>query len=142
MSRPRGALAGLSAAAALVLLAIDGCRSRAPNLPPLHKVHGQVVFKGGGPLPGGSIQFQSSAHPSLTIRGDIGKDGKFVLFTLAENKKMAGAPEGDHHVIVVPAQTENQVNEVVVVVQPFCTVKPGDNTLTIEVEKAAPSRNP
>jgi hypothetical protein len=123
----------------LLLGGVPGCSKSKAEGPKLYSVKGKIVFKNGEPLKGGTVQFQSLAGSSLTTMGEIKKDGSFALYTLVENKtKSAGAPEGQHRVIVIPPMSEDQVLEEVTLTQPIVSVEPKENHFTIEVEKKPP----
>ena len=128
-------LPALIGATIAVVLAAEGCRTSKVNVPVTHPVKGKVRFKEGGPLKGVTIQFEAMARSSLTIRGDIKKDGTFSLSTLLANgTTVPGAIEGTHKVIVIPPMTADQNLEPIKVLTSTCTVKPGENVFTIEIE--------
>lgn len=135
----RNYLAGFSrgsrvvVALALALSALGGCGSKV-QLPKTYPVRGRVVYKGGGPLTGGVVQFQAAADPKLLINGEIGKDGTFALTTRLDGHQVAGAVEGAHQVTVTPPMPADQSAEPIVLKKTF-TVQAGDNFFDIEIEK-------
>jgi hypothetical protein len=72
------------------------------GLPRTYPAGGVVVYKGGQPLKGGSIQFESADDPLLRVIGTIEPDGHFTLTTIKDAAKAEGAPAGDYKVIVQP----------------------------------------
>lgn len=95
----------LVAALAAVLV---GCGSgpTQPDFPDLHPVKG-VVKKGGQPVKGGSIQFNSDPpKPEFLINSDVADDGTFALSTVRTTDKngerKSGAPAGNYKVTYSP----------------------------------------
>ena len=84
------------------LAIVVGC-NQGPALPKTHSATGTVVYQGGQPMKGGSLQFNSAADPLLRVVGEIKDDGTFTLRTVKEGSFTTGAPEGDYQVIVTPA---------------------------------------
>jgi hypothetical protein len=112
--------------AALALLGIVGCGW---GMPRTYPVKGKVVFKGGGPVTDGRIQFQSAADPPFKAVGDIDNDGGFSLTTYVGAKKVRGAPRGPYRVVVElerPAQ--------VISLPDTWTVEPRENDFTVVLE--------
>ena len=64
---------------------------------PVYPVKGRVVFPDGTPVRLGTIELESTVHPT-TSTGRINEDGTFVLGTYATDD---GAPEGPHNAIVM-----------------------------------------
>jgi hypothetical protein len=88
----------------LLLVLAAGCAS-GPPLPKTYPASGKVVYKGGQPMTGGSIQFNSTNSTSdqlLQVIGEIQVDGTFRLRTLKDNARADGAPQGDFQVVVLP----------------------------------------
>jgi hypothetical protein len=131
-------------ALAVLVIGAAGCQSGKATMPVTHVVKGMVRFKDGKPLKGGSIQFEPVANRSLTIRGEIKKDGTFSLYTLlVDGRKADGAIEGTHKVLVIPPMSADQTIEPIKVLTTECTIKPGENVVTIEIERDKPaSRRP
>jgi hypothetical protein len=122
-------------AIALVWLAGTGCGgSGGQPLPKTHPVTGKVFYKGGQPLPGGVIEFQSESNPTLTTLGDIGPDGTFELSTLFQNERLHGAAEGPYHVTVIPRMSDNRPVALFQLPRLYA-VKAEDNYFSIELEK-------
>jgi hypothetical protein len=121
--------------APLVWLAGTGCGGSGGTPPPkTYPVSGQVLLKGGQPLPGGVIQFQSASDANLTTMGDILPDGTFELVTLYQNGQLQGATEGLYHVTVIPRMVDNKPVPIYELPGPF-TVKATDNHFSLELEK-------
>lgn len=84
------------------LFGAAGCSSD-PALPKTYPLRGKVVFKGGAPLTGGSISFESTTgEPAWRAGGAIGPDGTFSeVSTLGPNgQELKGIVEGEHRVKV------------------------------------------
>ena len=126
--------------ALVLILAIGGCQGAQATRPKTYPVHGKIMYKGGEPLTGGTVQFQSVADSSFTTMAEIQQDGTFTLFTLINNKKYLGSLPGDHRVTVIPRMGADQVLQEVKPLQPVWTVEPRENDFTIEVEKVPPRR--
>ena len=97
-----------------------------------YPVKGKVVFKDGRPVTGGGrIEFQSASDSQVKATGWIDmKDGSFSLTTFKDGKKIEGAVEGPHRVVV------DLHNPVAVIELPnVYTVEPRENDFTIEVPK-------
>jgi hypothetical protein len=77
------------------------CQSSA-GLPKTYPAAGQVQYKNGQPMKGGSVQFTTAEDNGLRVSGLIGEDGRFSLTTLRDRAKADGAPEGDYRVLVLP----------------------------------------
>jgi hypothetical protein len=123
---------------ALVSTGIIGCRDKnQTNMPKTYPVQGVVRYKSGQALKGGTIIFKSVDHPTLTITGEIKTDGSFTLVTLVDGKgkKVEGAPEGKHEIVVYPPSDENQMSEDITVLNPKQTVEPKENQCNVEIEK-------
>jgi hypothetical protein len=86
--------------ALLAPLLAAGCNSS--GLPPTYPVTGTVVYKGGQPMKGGSIQLAPVQESPLRVLGEIAEDGTFSLATLKDNARASGAPEGEYRVFVQP----------------------------------------
>jgi hypothetical protein len=96
-----------AAALAPLLLLIVGCNA-APALPKTYPATGSVVYKGGAPMPGGSIQLVAPDDPLLRVVGAVGTDGAFTLYTLRDNAKAEGAPAGEFKVVVTPPLVDDR----------------------------------
>ena len=140
----RHAGAGCLALPLAAMLLLAGCDSGRPVYP----VHGRVVFEDGTPMVDGTVEFESieDERTRVNASGEIQPDGSFTLTTREPGD---GAVEGKHRAIVVPPlpvdtatgraarspihpkyrsyETSGLVFE----------VSPGENHLTIEVEKPA-----
>jgi hypothetical protein len=81
------------------LLVVPGCNFA--GLPRTFPVTGTVVYKGGEPVKGGSIEFRPIAESALRVVGQIEENGTFSLATLKDNAKAAGAPEGEYRVLII-----------------------------------------
>jgi hypothetical protein len=94
-NRCRNVWVGLPAGALLLV----GCASS--KLPKTYPAGGSVVYQGGQPMKGGSIQFRSTADPDLRVTGKIKEDGTFTLETMKDRERAAGAPEGEYKVSIM-----------------------------------------
>jgi hypothetical protein len=80
---------------ALILAAAVGCGSGKTT-----PVRGKVVFKDGTPLSGGLVLFRPVDEKlQVSARGDIQKDGTFILGTYQEGD---GAVPGKYQVAITP----------------------------------------
>lgn len=112
-----------------------GCGgSGGPPPPKTYPVRGSVAYRGGQPLSDGVIQFQLESDPTLTTKGDIGPDGTFELVTLFQNGQLQGAVKGQYRVTVIPRMANNKPVPIFQLPGAY-TVKAGDNSFTIELEK-------
>jgi hypothetical protein len=122
----------------LLTLVVAGCGSPGPTLPQTYPAGGSVVYKGGTPMRGGSIQLTTSADPLLRILGEIQPDGTFTLNTLKDKAKAAGAPEGEYQVIVLPPlQGEHRGVPPINLPRPY-KVEPRENRFKIELNVPPP----
>jgi hypothetical protein len=128
----RAGAAGLLA----VALAAGGCRPS--GMPRTYPAGGKVVYAGGRPVKGGSIQLTSAADPSLRVVGTIGEDGRFTLSTVKDKDTAAGAPEGEYQVIVFPPLTGDHKGAPPMPVSRPCKVEARDNDLQIELNAPPP----
>ena len=79
-----------------------GC-SRGPDLPKTYPLRGKVLFKGGAPVTGGSISFESATgEPPWRAGGAIGPDGTFSeVSTLGPHgQELKGIVAGENRVKV------------------------------------------
>ncbi len=91
----RCALAGLFLACAGLLAGCGGDGS-----PKTYLVKGQVVYKGGrGPVPQGTVLFESTGTPRVQASGEIQPDGSFEL---ASDLGKPGTVAGEHRVMIQP----------------------------------------
>jgi hypothetical protein len=129
---------GLCVAVALCL-AFGAC-DRGPQTFP---VRGQVVWNGGQPWNGGTVQFTSVADPQQVATGQIGADGSFALvshFVTGVNARTKpGAVAGEHHVYLDEPAPQVDTDGVVIikpiVVAKTYLVEPKDNNFTIEARR-------
>ena len=123
---------------ALALLAwpmATGCGGSGGTPPPkTYPVTGKVFYKGGQPVSGGVIQFQSESDPGQTRMGDIEPDGTFELVTLFQNERLQGATVGQYHVTVIPRMSDNKPVPIFLLPQAY-TVTAEDNYFSIELER-------
>jgi hypothetical protein len=134
------------------LLALaGGCGQSGPKTYP---VKGKVVVKNGDvkKLAGGYVRLQSVADPKLIGVGEIEEEGSFGIGAFIDGKPVGGLPEGEYRARVEPPgfdrREENdddkppppKKGDLLPKYQAFdasgltYTVKPGDNTITVEVE--------
>lgn len=131
--------------AAIAMLLATGCGG-GPTLPKTYPVTGKVVYKGGAPMPGGSIQLVVPDDPLLRVVGAVDGDGTFTLHTLRDNAKAEGAPAGEFKVVVTPplvADTRGGLTDPHKGVLPItlarsCRIEAKENALRFELPAAAP----
>jgi hypothetical protein len=111
-----------------------GCSKKAGSLPKTYSVTGSVVYKDGKPVAGGSIFFRSVTDTSFAASGDIDKDGKFTVFTVKENEKLRGLPEGEYRVTVQPPIPPDQRAAPAIELPQTFKVEAKENQFAIEVE--------
>lgn len=104
-----------------------------PEMPRTYAVLGKVTYKGGEPVSGGSVLFQSEADTTVTTSGEIQPDGTFVLRTIKGKGRAEGAVAGPHRVIVA-LPSPDQSAESVYLPKP-CTVEARDNHFNLVIEK-------
>lgn len=129
-----------------VLLFTAGCATGGVVLPKTYPASGTVVYKGGQPMTGGSVQFNSESDPLLRMIGTIEKDGQFKLTTMKDEAKADGAPEGVYRVFVLPPAVGEARDKVpaghkgvlpITLPEPF-KLGPHENTIKIELPTAPP----
>ena len=138
MQRP---VAGRRSAGVLLALSfclIAGCPS-AKKMPAMYPVEGKVAYKGGQPMTGGSISFQSQTDSTLATSGEIQPDGSFTLWTFADKERVKGAPPGKYNVTVVPAMGSDHSIQPIAVAKPF-EVEAKENRFAIALDKVAPKK--
>ena len=81
------------------LLALAGCATRGPVLPPTVAARGKVLLANGQPLRGGRIQFNKIDPKTVDAFADVGNDGSFVLTTYQPDD---GAVPGRYVVTISP----------------------------------------
>jgi hypothetical protein len=128
---PRSEILALILAFGLGFLA--GCREKL-QLPRTYPVSGKVVFRQGGPFPGGTIQFQSLSQTTVSASSNIEADGTFQLTSFIANDQAPGAIPGRHRVIITPPFIGNAPTIPPVPSQEV-TVSEGENNLTITVDR-------
>jgi hypothetical protein len=127
----------------ILLLFLAGC-TNGVVLPKTYPATGSVVYKGGKPMAGGSIQLTSGDDPLLRVFGAIESDGRFTLSTVKDNARVDGAPAGQFQVIVTPplaTDPRSGLNVPHQSVMPITLpkqvqIEPAENTLKIEVPAA------
>jgi len=87
---------------AALFLIVTGCTSSGATLPKTYPAGGTVVYKGGKPMTGGSIELTTVDDPLLRVTGTIDEAGKFTLATVKDNARADGAPAGTYRVLVQP----------------------------------------
>lgn len=86
----------LSLLAGTILMGCGG-----PSMPKTHPLKGKVIFKGGKPVSGGSLAFESVTGEGRWFGSTvIGPDGTFteVMTVRPDNKAAPGLVEGQHRV--------------------------------------------
>jgi hypothetical protein len=122
-----------------LLAAFSGCE-RGPQTFP---VHGKVVWNGGQPWKGGTVQFTAVTDPQQVATGEIAADGTFSLSTHfvsgANARTKPGATAGEHHVYLDEPAPQVDTDGVVIikpiVVEKTYRVEPKDNEFTIEARR-------
>ena len=115
-------------------VSITSCQGASQRpIPQTYPVRGKVVYKSGGLVTAGRIEFRTPGELYHTILGEVQPDGTFSLYTLSNDKKYPGATEGTHQVFVI--LVEPHTNEEIRVSAGECTVQPGDNDIILQVEK-------
>jgi hypothetical protein len=85
--------------AALACAGLAGCGG--DKMPKTYPLEGKVVFKGGAPLTGGSIAFESATgDPPWRAGAAIDESGNFsdVVTLRSDGKEAGGLVEGEHRV--------------------------------------------
>jgi hypothetical protein len=81
------------------ILALAGCSSRGPALPPTVAARGKVLLANGQPLRGGRIELHKLDPKTVDAFADVGNDGSFVLTTYQPDD---GAVPGRYVVTISP----------------------------------------
>jgi hypothetical protein len=118
-----------------LLLALSfgpGCGDSGPPPPPTFSVRGQVKYRDGKPFSGGAIEFRSLTNPAATTIGAIDSEGRFTLHTLAGSRKVAGAQEGVHRVVIIPQSITKKIKPIVL--SETYQVKAGENVFEIRID--------
>ena len=130
-----------------VLVLATGC-TPAVVLPQTYPAGGSVVSRGGPPLTGGTVQFNSQSDPLLRVLGTIDSDGSFTLTTTKDTAQADGAPEGEYKVFVLPPLVSDSRGGVEgahkgvppIEMPQLYRVEAKDNTFKLEVSAGAPPR--
>ncbi len=126
-------------AATALLVAFAGC-DRGPVTFP---AHGKVVWNGGQPWKGGTVQFTDVTNPQQVATGEIAADGTFNLVTHfvsgVKARTKPGAVEGEYHVYLDEPAPQVGTDGVVIikpiVVSKTYRVEPQENEFTIEARR-------
>ena len=120
----------------LMLAPVFGCAGGKSAKLKTYPVKGSVAYKGGSPLSGGSIQFQSLRDATLTVAGEIKENGTFSLHTLVDKEKVTGAKEGEYRVTIMPPLPADHTKAMVqpIVLAKTIQVEAKENQFTIEVD--------
>jgi hypothetical protein len=94
------------ASLAMLLLVLIGCAGE--QLPTTYSVTGKAYDMEGNPLAEGMVQFKHPSDTTLSIVGEIDKEGSFALKTLKGKWTLKGAPEGEYEVVVLPGVPKGQ----------------------------------
>ncbi len=84
--------------AGLALGVMAGCSGS--SLGKTYPVKGKVVFRGGKPARGGTVELVSTTDPALRAFGDIEDDGSFTLTAFKDRKESPGVVEGEYQVFI------------------------------------------
>jgi hypothetical protein len=118
---------------AAVAALLCGCGNMpSPNLPPVHKVSGQVVSAAGQPVSGGTIQLQSTSSQHTAI-GDVQPDGNFTMRTMVDGVRLDGVVAGAQRATYFPQMTEDQSAAVPVDLKEPIEIRPQDNEIVIKL---------
>lgn len=123
----------MSSLAAMLAVIAVGCNNQPSDVPHTYSVTGTVKYKSGEPVAGGAISFASDADRSLSVSGEIKDDGSFTLHTVKGRDRVAGAPEGEYSVTVMPPLPADHQPVAVMELAKKYRVEPHENTFTIEV---------
>jgi hypothetical protein len=101
---------------------------------------GSVTWKEGQPMKGGSVLFSSKTDHEISVAGQIQDDGTFILHTIIDRSRRAGAPEGDYQVSVIPPlQGGHKGVPPIAVPGTFTIVSGGENKFKIQVDASPPA---
>lgn len=124
----------------VALAALLGCAGGClkPSFPPLHPVHGSIVYDG-KPAKGGIVQFKPVGGDSrFVVSGLVMMDGKYTLNTSiaggSERDLRPGAPAGDYTAWYGPLGDGGKPGEPTRAMT-VVTVKEGDNEFRLLVPK-------
>lgn len=118
----------------LCLVVPVGC-SGSGDLPKTYPVTGKVVAKGGTPVAGGMVRFESD-DKNVAVSGDIQEDGSFTLRTQSLKGKgtASGAPEGNYQVTIqFPYPANGRPIPAVILPGPYKVEPKDENPFTLEV---------
>jgi len=124
------------------VLLLPACGSE-PKPPRVYPVKGTVLFTDGQPVTRGTVEFRSTEEQAPTSLGNLGPDGSFSLYTLANSRRYAGALEGPHKVTVVLPINPDQSGGGSVTLPELLTIEPKEkegNQFTIKIERPTDSR--
>jgi hypothetical protein len=118
-----------------MLVTIAACLSNNGRpIPKTYPVRGKLVDNSGAAVTNaGRIEFHTPNELYHTILGMAEPDGTFTMYTLSNDKKYPGATKGPHQVFVT--LVDKRTGEEDRVPAADCTVQPGENNLTIVIEK-------
>jgi|GEM_PF-2077160 len=144
---PVGQVVGCMALCGLLVGCGGTDRPQTP-LPKLQPVRGQLL-RAGQPVSGGSIHLEpiaaeASAPPddpsmkNLSIRGTVGPDGRFELFTLQTLSMQSGpgAPVGQYQATYHPPSADQTVQYVEpITLAESITIREGQNDLKLSLDR-------
>jgi len=119
-------------AAWLVLAA--GCGG-GPKPPVTYPAGGKVVYADGATLAGGTVQFEAQADGAPSAVAEVGKDGRFTLYTLFNGSKLSGAVAGRYHVLVIPPFGADQAVLPVTLPDDYTVKAEGGNEFTLTIPR-------
>jgi hypothetical protein len=125
-------------------LGAAGC-SRGPALPKGYPATGTVVYQGGQPMKGGTIQFNNATDPLLRVVGQVDGNGAFRLRTI-KDAEGDGAPEGEYEVVIHPLPPAHKPGDKVaahkmpdrITLEETYNVEAKENTFKIVLPVASP----
>lgn len=117
---------------AVLLLAVGCDKSSAVKMPELHVVQGTLT-KDGKAVKGGVVQFTPDKLSEYLVTSEVNASGKFELYTLGNNKREKGAPEGNYTVMYTMSGTEQSIAPPIITTKMYTIEAGKTNDFTIEL---------